>query len=769
MSKFLYALGKRAYDKPWTFIVGWLLILGFVVTLLEMNGIHISSNMTIQGTKAQQVTDVLQKEIPKLSGGQGSVVFTVPKGETLQTPTRLDAIAKSVAKVYKLHDVVTPSASASRGSTASAGASSTGAASHTASVGASAGRQTPSGIPKLPYGPLVVNGKLLPGVIISSNGQVALFQFGFTVSQTSVPQSVKDAVIQNVTAVQTGTGIHVLPGDNLEQTISEGPAELAGVAVAAVVLLITLGSVIAASLPLFLSLFGVGVGLMGTFAFSKFFTVIDITPALALMIGLAVGIDYSLFIVNRQRRLILERKLDAREAASRAIGTAGSAVFFSGLTVVIALCSMLVIGIQFLSVMALVAAVTVFINVLLSLTLLPALLGLVGERICSHKARRKASVVRHGVAHRWAQGLIRQRWVVIVGVIVILGTAALPITKMNLGFPSGATANLNTTSRQSYAATSSAFGQGFNGPLVAVVTPKDPAAKVSPQLVASLVESLQKVRDVSLVAMGGESSNGNMVALTIIPKSGPDAQATKDLVTKLRAPKFSVAQQHNVSIGVTGYTAINIDMSSKLAQVFPIFMGIIVMLSFIILLAVFRSILVPVIATGGFMLSILATFGMTTAVFQWGWAHALFGFDTGGPILSFLPIMVTGILYGLAMDYQVFLVSSMRESHVHGHRGNEAIVHGYEQASRVVVAAAIIMTAVFSGFIFSPNMDIKQIGFALAFGVLVDAFIIRSTMVPALMALFGDKAWWIPRWLDRILPNLDVEGDRLNAELESRP
>jgi RND superfamily putative drug exporter len=270
-----------------------------------------------------------------------------------------------------------------------------------------------------------------------------------------------------------------------------------------------------------------------------------------------------------------------------------------------------------------------------------------------------------------------------------------------------------------------------------------------------------------LVSPAGESPNGRLAVLTVIPKSGPDAATTKNLVRQIRAPGFQVAKTYGITLGVTGYTALNIDMSAKLSQVFPVFMGIIVILSFIILMAVFRSLLVPLIATGGFMLSILATFGMTTAVFQWGWLHSLFGFDTGGPLLSFLPIMVTGILYGLAMDYQVFLVSSMREAHVHGHRGKDSIVHGFDHASRVVIAAAIIMTSVFSGFVFSPQMDIKQIGFGLAFGVLVDAFIVRSTLVPAVMALFGDRAWWIPGWLDRILPNLDVEGDRLQAQLQT--
>ncbi|WP_235427104.1 MMPL family transporter [Cohnella kolymensis] len=284
----------------------------------------------------------------------------------------------------------------------------------------------------------------------------------------------------------------------------------------------------------------------------------------------------------------------------------------------------------------------------------------------------------------------------------------------------------------------------------------------------NLVQDIQKVKDVSVVSPLGVNKDGNIAILSVIPDTGPTDAETKNLVKDLRSSDSTIAQTHDVTLGVTGFTAINIDMSAKLAQVFPIYIGIIVILSLIILLLVFRSILVPIKATVGFLLSVLATFGLTTAVFQWGWLSDLFGFDTGGPVMSFMPIMVTGILYGLAMDYQVFLVSSMRESYVHGYQGNKSVIHGYDQASRVVVAAAIIMVSVFAGFIFTHDIMIKQIGFALAIGILIDAFVVRMALVPAVMAIFGDKAWWLPKWLDRMLPNLDVEGDKLIAQLNAK-
>ncbi|MGI2295291.1 MMPL family transporter [Paenibacillus sp. GXUN7292] len=759
MSTFLYKLGKSAYTKPWYFIISWIAILGIVLAILGVNGIHVSSEMKIEGTESQKVLDQLAKELPEASGGQASILFKAPQGERLDTEERLGSIAEAVNKVYNLEYVINPIELAAK-----AGVSTSDAAQGNEAAQAAAGEMPP-------FSPLIVNGMPIPGVMLASDGSVALFQFQFTVQQMSLPDSVPDSVIEAAKAVEKA-GITALPSDSLMSKPAIGSTEAIGIVVAAVVLFMTLGSVVAAGLPLMTALMGVGISVGGAYAFSKMFHMTDLTPVLALMVGLAVGIDYSLFIVNRQRRMILEQGLSAQEAASRAVGTAGSAVFFAGLTVIIALCGMLVIGIGFLSAMALVAALAVLVNVLVALTLLPALLALVGERICSAKARLKSSnaaqQTRNRAAQRWVTAVVKGRWIIIVGVIVLLGLAAIPVTKMEMGIPSGATANLDTPARQSYDAISDGFGEGFNGPLLLVVEPQGSSDILSPETLGLLVHELQNHDNVSLVSLMGLNQTSDMAIISLIPETGPTDTETKNLVQELRASDSSMAQANDVSIGVTGFTAINIDMSSRLAEVFPLYVGIIVILSLIILLLVFRSIIVPVKATVGFLLSILATFGVTTAVYQWGWLHAFFGFDTGGPLLSFMPIMVTGILYGLAMDYQVFLVSSMRESYVHGHHGTESVIHGYDQASRVVVAAAVIMVSVFAGFIFAHDIMIKQIGFALAVGILIDAFIIRMALVPAVMAVFGDKAWWLPKWLDRLLPNLDVEGDKLIAKIKTK-
>jgi len=784
MSKLLYRIGKAAYGKPWAFIASWILIIGIVVAMLAVNGMSVSSEMKIEGTESQKVLDKLEKELPEASGGQASVLFTAPGGERLDTPERIAVITKAVNKVYELDYIINPAelaaaagADLSGGLGGGQGDASAEAAQDGQQAGAAQGTDASAANVaggELPlYMPLMINGIPVPGVLIATDGSIALFQFQFTVQQNSLPQGVTDTVVEAVTESVDGSGVAALPSDSLKAVeVPIGVNEVFGLLIAAVVLVMTLGSLVAAGLPIITALFGVGIGVGGAFALSTFVTMTSFTPVLALMIGLAVGIDYALFIVNRQRRLIFDQGLTAREAAGRAVGTAGSAVFFAGLTVIIALCGLLVIGISFLSMMALVAAVTVLISVLIALTLLPALLGLLGERICSAKAREKlrnkAAAKQHGIADVWVKGIVKFRWPVIVAVIVVLGAAAIPAAKMEMGIPSGASANLDTSARQSYDAISAGFGEGFNGPLLIVAEPNDAAGAIAPETIGGIVQEIQKNEHVSVVTPIGMNADGNIAIFSLIPTTGPTDTATKDLVQELRATDSAIAKNFGVTLGVTGFTAINIDMSSRLAEVFPTYIGVIVILSLIILLLVFRSILVPIKATVGFLLSVLATFGITTAVFQWGWASTLFGVDTGGPLMSFIPILVTGILYGLAMDYQVFLVSSMRESYVHGHHGRSSVIHGYDQASRVVVAAAVIMVAVFAGFVLTHDIMIKQIGFALALGILIDAFFVRMALVPAVMALFGDKAWWLPKWLDRLLPNLDVEGDKLIAELQAK-
>ncbi|MGB3013036.1 MAG: MMPL family transporter, partial [Candidatus Nanopelagicales bacterium] len=677
-----------------------------------------------------------------------TLVFTVPEGERLDSAARASSIAEAATEIAALPVVVDRSSFAA------------GAAQ--AADPSSPPRDESGGTPESPPAtrPLIANGSPVPGVLISPDGTVAMLQMQFTTQVDALPSGTTDDVVQIAETAVADTGVTVLPSNSLESMHPPiGGHEAIGLVIALLVLLITLGSLWAAGLPILTALIGVAIGVGGAFALSSTITLTTATPALALMVGLAVGIDYALFIVHRQRRLVLTEGLSTADATARAVATAGSAVVFAGSTVVIALVGMTVIGIGFLTTMALVAATTVTLAVLIALTLLPALLGIVGERIWSSKARARGT--RPGgkrLTNRWVELLVRRPWVAVAGVIVILGLAAIPASDLDLGMSSGGSDARGSTSRQSYDAIASGFGEGFNAPLL-VVANADGGATLDQADLGAITAGLNGLDNVATASLMGANPDQTLAMFTVIPAEGPHDQSTAQLVETLRDPANPLTTQTQATFGVTGLTAVNIDITDRLAAAVPEYLAIIVGLSLLLLLLVFRSIAIPLTATAGFLLSIAATFGVATAVFQWGWFIGLVGLDTGGPLLSFLPIMVTGILYGLAMDYQVFLVSSMREVHAQDMAPRRAIVAGFEHASHVVAAAAIIMVSVFASFALSDDPTIKQFGFALAVGVLIDAFLVRMTLVPAVMSLLGRGAWWLPAWLDRLLPRLDLEGE----------
>jgi RND superfamily putative drug exporter len=450
-----------------------------------------------------------------------------------------------------------------------------------------------------------------------------MLQIQFTEQVQDLPDGSVEQAVDLAEGAVDGSGVEVLPSESLKPMHAPiGGHEAIGLGVAALVLLLTLGSLRAAGLPLVTAITGVAIGLGGAFALSQSIQLTTATPVLALMVGLAVGMDYALFIVNRQRRLILTQGLSAEEAASRALGTAGSAVLFAGLTVVIALVGLTIIGISFLTVMALVAAATVVLAVLIALTLLPALLGVVGEGIASAKARAKGARLtveehRH-LAHRWSHAVVRHPWMVVLGIVAVLGVAAVPMSEMSLGMPNGSTANADTAERRSYDAITRGFGEGYNAPLV-VVARAEQGETIDKQAIASITQGIKATPDVEAVSLMGADPDGSIAIFSVIPEEGPDAVSTSALVDDLRAPDSALAEAENVSLGVTGLTAVNIDISEKLGDVLPLYIGIIVVLSLLILLFVFRSVIIPLKATLGFLLSIVATFGLATAVFQWGW------------------------------------------------------------------------------------------------------------------------------------------------------
>lgn len=613
---------------------------------------------------------------------------------------------------------------------------------------------------------------------VSEDGTAAVAVIGFSVSMFEVSDEVKAAVVAAVEEAPVD-GVQAEFSSDLVRNLAGlvGPGEIIGVVVAGLVLLVMLGTLIAAGLPILSALIGVAVGALTTLGLSGVVEMVSVTPILGVMLGLAVGIDYSLFILNRHRRQLREG-LELHESIGLANGTSGNAVVFAGLTVIIALVALNVTGIGFLGLMGTVGAVCVLVAVLVAVTFTPALLGLVGHRVLTRRERRAlqagtfvASATAPGApatsaerpASTW-RAVVRA--VVAIGVLLVVG---LPALSLRLGLPDGSSEPVESTQYRAYQVTDEKFGAGVNGPLLVVADLPDGLDEAAAQdLQVSVGDQLLAQQDVVAVVPIGLSENLRVAAYQVVPVDGPSSVSTEELVHHLRGLELD-EDGAGVPLGVAGQASGNIDISQKLADALPLYLGVVVGLSLIILIVVFRSILVPVIGTLGFILSVFAALGGVVAIYQWGWLGDVFGVHSPGPVLSFVPTILVGVLFGLAMDYQLFLVSGMREAYAHGAPGRVAVRRGLVAGRAVVTAAAIIMIAVFGGFVFSHLSMVRPIGFGLAFGVLVDAFVVRMTLVPALMHLVGDAAWWVPRWLDRILPNADIEGAALERRHHHEP
>ena len=592
--------------------------------------------------------------------------------------------------------------------------------------------------------------------LVSSDGSTAVGTVVFALPQHEVPDETKQAVVDTVTA-GVPDGVTADFSTEIAQGSIQlgGAAEAIGVLVAGIVLVVMLGTLVAAGLPLLNALVGVGVAAAGAMAFSGVVEMTSVTPVLGAMLGLAVGIDYTLFILNRHRRQ-LRLGMDVRESIGLANGTSGNAVVFAGTTVLIALLGLNLTGIDFLGLMGTVAAASILVAVLVAVTLTPAMLGLLGRRILPAKHRDEVRPDAHEVAQPMRNG---RAWLSIIAGVGVLVVVALPALSMRLGLPTGANEPTESTQYQAYAAVSDAFGAGVNGPLVVVAdlpeaVTQDDLTSVQARLGAQLMAD----DDVVAVAPVGTNEARTVLVFQVVPAQGPDSESTEELVHTLRALEVDGGTG---TFQVAGSASANIDISEKLADALPVYLAVVIGLSIFILVAVFRSFLVPVVATGGFVLSLFAAMGGVTAVYQWGWAADLFGVSNPGPVLSFLPTLLVGILFGLAMDYQLFLTSGMREAYAHGVPARRAVMEGLHAGRAVVTAAAIIMISVFGGFVFSHLSFVRPLGFALAFGVLLDAFVVRMLIMPAVLHLAGDKAWWLPSWIDRVMPDVDVEGAKL--------
>ncbi|MEJ8635558.1 MMPL family transporter [Streptomyces sp. MS2.AVA.5] len=708
MATFLYKLGRSAFRRRKLVLLLWVALLALAGVGAASASTATSSSFSIPGSEAQKAFDLLEERFPGASpdGATARVVFKAPSGEKMTQADNKAGVNKAVADLKAGSDQISSVTD-----------------------------------------PYTANA-------VSKDGSTAYVSVTYKVNGMELTDETREA-LEKAGHQARGTGLTVEIGGDALQTVPEtGAGEIIGVAIAAVVLVITFGSLVAAGLPLLTAIIGVGIGISTITALANVLDLGSTTSTLAMMIGLAVGIDYALFIVSRYRAELAEGR-EQEDAAGRAVGTAGSAVVFAGLTVVIALVGLAVVNLPMLSKMGFAAAGTVVIAVLIALTLIPALLGFAGKRVLGRKVRKGKPVTdKPNMGTRWSRFVLRRPVMVLLAGVVGLGAIAIPAASLEMGLPDDGSQPVSTTQRKAYDMLSDGFGPGFNGPLLVVVDGDRSAADRT-------VETIKGLEGAAAVTPATLNKAGDTAMITVIPKDRPSSVATEDLV-------HSIRDSSGDDVLVSGATAMNIDFSQRMNDALLPYLALVVGLAFLLLMVVFRSLLVPLKAALGFLLSVVAALGAVVAVFQWGWLGSLFGVEQTGPIMSMMPIFMVGVVFGLAMDYEVFLVTRMREAYVHGERPGAAIVTGFQHGARVVSAAAVIMIAVFSGFIGSSEQMIKMIGFGLAIAVFFDAFVVRMAVVPAVLALLGHKAWWLPRWLDRLLPNVDVEGEKLHKQLTSK-
>lgn len=772
MAKFLYRLGSLAYRKKWPFLAFWLVILIAVGTLAGLFAKPTSSTFSIPGLDSVVTMEKMQERFPgaedATSAPTGSVVIQAPEGTTLTDPevmAKVDAMLEEVRATGEVKDPETllNPVMAAQGMAA---------------------QMTPAleaqGVPAEK-----IAADIAAVSPLSQDETTGIVTLEFDVASTMDITPEQREPVTEVLDSYAEDGLEVVYNGNAFGAASATlnmTSEIIGLIVAALVLIVTFGSFIAAGMPLISAIIGVGIGVLGVQLATVFSDDInEMTPVLATMIGLAVGIDYALFIVSRFRNELihqtgsndlepkeLAQKLRTMDLATRAhamgmaVGTAGSAVVFAGVTVLIALVALSIINIPFLTAMALAAGVTVLIAVLIALTFLPALLGLLGTRIFA--ARLPGPKVPDPEDEKPTMGLkwvrrIRQRPLthLLVGVI-LLGLIAIPAAGMRLAMPTDGTSTPGTSPRIAYDMTADAFGPGRNAPMIALVDAAEVPEQERPLVFGQAVEQFLGTAGVANAQVTQTTENLDTAQILITPEFDAIDEQTSETLSQLRTDADTFADETGASYGITGVTPIYDDISERLGSVLIPYIAIVLVLAFLVLLLVFRSIWVPLIAAAGFGLSVAATFGATVAIFQWG---ALGIISDPQPILSFLPIMLIGLVFGLAMDYQIFLVTRMREGFSKGKTAGNATSNGFKHGARVVTAAALIMISVFAAFIAQDMSFIKTMGFALAIAIFFDAFIVRMTIIPATMFLLGDKAWWLPAWLDRILPKVDVEGEGL--------
>lgn len=746
MHRILRKIANHNYDHPWRMLIFLAMIIAVVAYATTANMKQPTSAVTIPNTEAYHGIERKNELFPETGKGAARIVVVAPVGKTLgQYQGQITNMTDEMNQIQGVNQAVNPFDN---------------------QFGMSADQRTAYIQVQLANGTGALDAKTIDGInAIAERNRVNGLQ-----------------------VEQDGDVINSMPHSII------GQGEIISIAVALVVLLITFAAVVAAGLPILIALLSVGLSMAGLFGLSQIVEINSVTPALAVMLGLAVGIDYSLLIITRYRAYLLEG-MPLREAVSKATQTAGSAVLFAAATVCIALAALSVVSIPFMTVMGLSGAATVAVAAVMAVAYLPVLLRLTGMRVLSKKAQRAAAKARtekpvanvkinkQQVWYRWGALVTRRPVIFMIMGLVVVGLMALPIGSMSLGLPSDQYAAETTTQRKAYDAVTQAFGVGYNAPLVVVVEGMKPvsaaekqaamtqllqqseaarsgvmpadmasqAAKYTERLhLQAIADKISLVDNVQQVIPAQVSADGTSGLLQIIPGSAPYDAATSALIQSLRDPSTQSAwATAGTTFMITGSTAMQIDTNAKLAAAVPVYLLVVAGLSLVLLIVAFRSVIIPIKATLGYILSVSAMMGVLVAAFQWGW----FGItDAPGPIVSFIPIIGSGVLFGLAMDYEFFLVSNMSEEFVRTRRAKQSVINGFALGGKVVTAAAVIMVSVFAGFISNENSTVQALGFALAIGILVDAFIVRMMLVPATMSLVGKHAWWVPRWLGKVLP-----------------
>jgi RND superfamily putative drug exporter len=700
VASLLDRLGRFAARRHWVVIGIWIVATIAIVFFATASGGKTFDDFTIPGAESQTAADLLETRFPAQSGGNASVVFHARTG-TLEDAKAEAGIAASMAKLEKL-----------------------------------------------PQQSQVTGPLPAPGDAIA----VAQVQYRDTVQKVGV-EAFDD--LERAAAPARTAGVEVAFGGPLVD-YAEAPRSSAsdqiGLLFAIVILIFAFGSLIAAGLPIATALFGLAIGLSGITLLAAVTDVGTAAPELGTMIGLGVGIDYSLFIVTRHRENLADG-MDVEAAVGHAVATAGQAVLFAGTTVVIAICGLLISGIPYVAVLGFAAAIVVAVMMVAAVTLLPALLGLTGRRITRGR-RAAASAGGSRFWTRWATMVAEHPWPFALVAVVILLTLAAPFLSIRYGQSDDGTAPAGSTQRIAYDLIAEGFGPGANGPLAVVVTfPK------SGSVPASLTTALKATSGVATVSPPQTNPADNTAVIEVVPTTAPDAQATSDLVTTLRddvVPR-ALDGSKDVKAYVGGITAAYIDVGDRIADRLPYFIGAVVLLSFLLLMIVFQSVVIPATAAVMNLLSVGAAYGVTVAVFQWGWGRELFGLDSTTPIISFVPMMMFAVLFGLSMDYQVFLLTRVREEYDQRGETRAAVVAGLSHTARVITSAALIMIVVFLSFVAYPIPEVKMFGLGLAVAVAVDSTIVRMVLVPSLMEILGKANWWFPALLARIVPRVKIE------------